>query len=99
MSLGSSGPGIRSGFVEIPRTRFGGVFLASAQTASQFAVSRRAWVASGTAQSLWMSITGSSSIHRLKDVAIVMGLHELAPVGGRAPGGCDRRGHSREHHA
>ena len=31
---------MRSGFLETPRTRFGGVFLASAQTASQFAVSR-----------------------------------------------------------
>ena len=37
MSLGRSGPGVRSGFLETPRTRFGGVFLASAQTASQFA--------------------------------------------------------------
>ena len=37
-----------------------------------------------------MSIGGSSSIRSLKDVAIVMGLHELAPVGRWAPGGCDR---------
>ncbi len=29
MSLGRSGPGVRSGFLETPRTRFGGVFLAS----------------------------------------------------------------------
>ena len=36
MSLGRSGPGVRSGFLETPRTRFGGIFLASAQTASQF---------------------------------------------------------------
>ena len=62
MSLGRSGPGVRSGVLETPRTPFGGVFLASEQTASQFAVSRHAWVASGTAQSLlWMSIAGSSS--------------------------------------
>ena len=33
-----------------------------------------------------MSIAGSSSIRRLKDVAIVMDLHELAPVGWWAPG-------------
>ena len=33
-----------------------------------------------------MSITGSSSIRRLKDVAIVMDLHELDPVSGWAPG-------------
>ena len=26
----------------------------------------------------------------MKDVAIVMGLHELSPVGRWAPGGCDR---------
>jgi hypothetical protein len=32
-------------------------------------------------QRLWMSITGSSSIRRLKDVAVVVGLHEFAPVG------------------
>jgi hypothetical protein len=37
-----------------------------------------------------MSIAGSSSIRRLKDVAIVMDLHELAPVGGRATSGRDR---------
>ena len=36
MSLGRSGPSVRSGFFETPRTRFGGVFLASAQAASQF---------------------------------------------------------------
>jgi len=29
VSLGRSGPGVRSGFLETPRTRFGGVFLAS----------------------------------------------------------------------
>jgi hypothetical protein len=33
-----------------------------------------------------MSIAGISSIRRLKDVAIVVSLHELAPGGGRAPG-------------
>ena len=36
-----------------------------------------------------MSITGRSSIRRLKDVAAVMGLNELVPVGRRAPRGCD----------
>ena len=51
-SLGRSCPGVRSGLLITPRTRFGGVFLASAQTASPFAVSRHAWVASGTAQRL-----------------------------------------------
>ena len=38
-----------------------------------------------------MSITGNSSIRRLKDVAIVMDLHEFAPFGGRATGGSDGR--------
>jgi len=38
VSLGRSGPGVRSGFLETPRICFGGVFLASAQTAAQSAV-------------------------------------------------------------
>ena len=38
-----------------------------------------------------MSIEGSSSICRLEDVAIVMGLHELAPVGRWATSGRDGR--------
>ena len=38
-----------------------------------------------------MSIAGSSSIRRLEDVAIVMDLHELAPVGRRATGRRDGR--------
>ena len=38
-----------------------------------------------------MSIAGSSSIRRLKDVAVVVHLHEFAPVGGRPASGRDRR--------
>ena len=38
-----------------------------------------------------MSIAGSSSIRRLKDVAVVMRLDELAPVGGRPASGRDGR--------
>jgi hypothetical protein len=38
VSLGRSGPGVGNGFLETPRIRFGGVFLASAQTAAQSAV-------------------------------------------------------------
>ena len=38
-----------------------------------------------------MSITGSSSIRRLKDCPVVMDLHELAPVDRRATGGRDGR--------
>jgi hypothetical protein len=34
-----------------------------------------------------MLITGSSSFRRLEGVAIVMDLHELAPVGGRPRAG------------
>jgi len=41
----------------------------------------------GTAQRLWTSIAGSSSIRRLKDVAVVVNLDDLAPAGGRAAGG------------
>ena len=48
-------------------------------------------LASGSGQRLWMSIAGSSSIRRLKDVAVVMRLDELAPVGGRPASGRDRR--------
>jgi hypothetical protein len=44
-------------------------------------------LASDAGQRLWMSITGSSSIRRLKDCPVVMDLHELAPVGGRATSG------------
>jgi len=46
---------------------------------------------SDAGQRLLISIAGSSSIRRLKDVAIVMDLHELAPVGGRATSGRDGR--------
>ena len=38
-----------------------------------------------------MSIAGSPSIRRLKDVALVVDLDELAPVGGRATSGRDGR--------
>ncbi len=38
-----------------------------------------------------MSIAGSSSIRRLKDVAVVVHLHDLAPVGGQPASGRDRR--------
>jgi hypothetical protein len=38
-----------------------------------------------------MSITGSSSIRRLKDCPVVMDLHELSPVDRRAAGGRDGR--------
>jgi hypothetical protein len=34
-------------------------------------------------QRLWISMSGSSSIRRLKDCPVVMDLHELAPIDGR----------------
>lgn len=38
----------------------------------------------------WMSITGSASHLRLKDVMLVMALHELASVCRRPPGPVSR---------
>jgi hypothetical protein len=42
---------------------------------------------------MWLriSMSVSSSIRRLKDCPVVIGLHELGPVGGRATGGRDGR--------
>ena len=48
-------------------------------------------LAAGTAQSLLMSISSSSSIRRLKDCPVVVDLYEFAPVGGRPAGGRDGR--------
>ena len=48
-------------------------------------------LASDAGQRLWMSITGSLSIRRLKDCPVVMDLHELSPVDRRATGGRDGR--------
>jgi hypothetical protein len=42
-------------------------------------------------QRLWMSMSGSSSIRRLKWCAVIVGLHELFPVGRRATAGRDGR--------
>jgi hypothetical protein len=60
VSLGRSCPGVRSGFLETPRTRFGGVFLASAGRETQTARVRRprwppaAWTfASGPGRPSW----------------------------------------------
>ncbi|MFM7412312.1 MAG: hypothetical protein ACKO6E_03780, partial [Planctomycetota bacterium] len=61
VSLGRSGPGVRSGFLETPRTRFGGVFLSAAQTVSRSAPPGLRRLVSDAGQRLWMSITGSSS--------------------------------------
>jgi len=87
VSLGRSGPGVRSGFLETPRTPFGGVFLAS----EQHRVPVRSFptcVGRVRHRSEAVNIDRGQFVGRgLKDVAIVMDLHELAPVGGRSTSG------------
>jgi len=91
VSLGRSGPGVRSGFLETPRTRFGGVFLASAQTASQSAVPG-ASTPRVRRRSEAVDVDHGQLVGRhLNRFAIVMDLHELAPVDRRATGGRDGR--------
>ena len=69
---------------------FSGVFLASARTASQFAVSGVS-AARVRHRSEAVDIKHGQFVRRgLKDVAIVVGLHELTPVGGRATSGRHR---------
>ena len=88
MSLGRS---VRSGFLETPRTRFGGIFLSSAQTASQSAVPG-ASTPRVRRRSEAVDVDRGQLVGRgLKDVAVVMDLHELAPVGGWATSGRDGR--------
>jgi len=91
VSLGRSDPGVRSGFLETPRNPFGGVFLGVLpQTASQSAGPGLRCLASGT-PSAAVDVDHLQIVGRgLKDVAIVMDLHELAPVGGRATSGRHR---------
>ena len=91
MSLGRSGPGVRSAFLETPRTRFGSVFLASAQTVSQSAVPG-ASSPRVRRRSEAVNIDHGQLVGRhLNRFAIVMDLHELAPVDRRATGGRDGR--------
>ena len=82
---------MRSGFLETPRSHFCGVFLASAQTASQFACSgvseRRVRHRSEAVDVDHWQIVGRG----LQDVAIVMHVHELAAVSGRAASRRERR--------
>ena len=86
MSLGRSGPGVRSGFLETPRARFGGVFLASAQTVSQSAGSG-ASTPRVRRRSEAVNIDHGQLVGRhLKDCPVVMDLHELYPVDRRATG-------------
>ena len=91
MSLGRSCPGVRSRFLETPRTPCGGVFLALAQTASQSAVpgasTPRGWRRSEAVDVDRGQLLG----RRLKDVPLIMDLHELAPVGRRATTARHRR--------
>jgi hypothetical protein len=91
VSLGRSGPGVRSGFLETPRARFGGVFLASAQTVSQSAVPG-ASTPRVRRRSEAVNIDHGQLVGRqLNRFAIVMDLHELARVDRRATGGRDGR--------
>ena len=91
MSLGTSGPGVRSRFLETPRTPCGGVFLASAQTAFQSAVPG-ASTPRGWRRSEAVNIDHGQLVGRhLNRFAIIMDLHELAPVSGRATSGRDGR--------
>ena len=91
MSLGRSGPGVRSGFLETPRTRFGGVFLASAQTASQSAVPGASTPRVRRRSEAVDVDHGQLVYPSLKDCPVVMDLHELSPVGRRATGGREGR--------
>jgi len=84
-SLAMAAPG--SGFLETPRARFGGVFLASAQTASQSAVPG-ASTPRVRSRSEAVDVDHGQLVGRhLNRFAIVMDLHELAPVDRRATGG------------
>ena len=81
-----SGPLSRS-----PRPPFGGIFRASAQTASRFAVPG---VSEPRVRHRSESVDvdhGQIVGRRLEECPIVMDLHDLAPVGGRAASGRHRR--------
>ena len=91
MSLGRSGPGVQSGFLETPRTRFGAVFLASAQTASQSAVPGASTPRVRRRSEAVDVDHGQLVYPSLKDCPVVMDLHELSPVDRRAAGGRDGR--------
>ena len=84
MSLRRSGPGVRSGFLETPRTRFVSVFLAS--LADRVLVGRsRGFDASGpTPVSGGGCRSRAARRARLRDAAVAMGLDERGPFGGRA---------------
>ena len=91
MSLGSSVPGVRSGFLETPRTDFFGVFLASAQTGSQSAVAGASTPRVRRRSEAVDVDHGQLVYPSLKDCPVVVGLHELSPVGRRATGCRDGR--------
>jgi hypothetical protein len=81
VSLGRSGPGVRSGFLETPRTRFDGVFLASAQTATQSAVPGASTPRVRHRSEAVDIDVGQLLGRRLEDRPIVMGLDEPVAVG------------------
>ena len=95
VSLGGSGPGARRRFPETPLTPGGGDFLTSSQTVSQSA---------GPGASVPCVRHGSQAAEidrgqlvgrRLKDIAVVVHLHEFAPVGRRPASGRDLTWNSR----
>jgi hypothetical protein len=91
VSLGRSGPGFRSGFLETPRPRFGGVFLASAQTVSQSAVPGASTPRVRRRSEAVNIDHGQLVGRRLKDCPVVVGVDNLAPVNRRATGWRDGR--------
>jgi len=85
MSLGKSGPVVRGGFQETPRTRCNGVCLAAARTASQVAVSRHAGVALGPLTACECRSRATRLCVAGENARSNLGSHGLAPVGpGRA---------------
>jgi len=90
MSLGKSGPVVRGGFQETPRTRCNGVCLAAARTASQVAVSRHAGVALGPLTACGCRSRAARLSVARKNGRSKVGLHDLAPLGRWGPGWCEQ---------
>ena len=82
---------IRRRVAKAPRIACGGVFLASAQTVSSSAVSGASTPRVRRGAEAVNIDCGQFVGRGLKDVAIVMDLHELAPAGRRATGWRDGR--------
>ena len=83
MSLGRSGPGVRSESLETPRTRFGGVFLSCAQTTSQSSVPGASTPRVRRRSEAVDIDVGQFDGRRLEECPGFVSLHDLTPVGGR----------------